>query len=473
MQSSIKHIFLVVGILFSLSVFSQDRVAAIEQKLKDLAKTTPQLNEKVEFSLNGSSIQELITGIATLHNLNVTIDPSVTGKIYNNFTNVPVTEVFLFLCKQYNLDIVFTGSIMYFTPVPVAPTEPKKVQAKQIKITYDSVSFHVSFDLQNDSLLLVGKEIARKTGKNIILSPELTGKTVNSFLQDLPLDKALENLAFANTLTIFSEDGGRTYMIEKLDKIPDNKDNPKQGNGSNPKNGQSSGISVKSDVPDRISLSVTNTPIADVLASITSKMNKSYFLFAELKGNISLSVENVTYDEFLSHLFNGTDFTYKKDSTIYMIGQRKVEGLRATRIYPFKYRTTDKVLDIIPAELKKDVELYIYHEQNSLIMSGSQPKINEIFALLLQLDKVVPVISIDVIIFDVTDTRTVATGIEAGIGTPPASANTVLSGIDLSLSANVINSIISGINGLGAFNLGNVGSQLLYKFKSSGNQRLS
>ena len=463
MRAYFRYICLFFGILYSVAAFSQDRIAVLEQKLKDLAKTTPQLNEKVEFSLNGSSIQELITGIATLHNLNVTIDPSVNGKIYNNFTNVPVTEVFVFLCKQYNLDIIFTGSIMYFTPVPLTPQEPKKVFTKQILIVYDSATSHVSFDLQNDSLFLVGKEIARKTGKNIILAPDLTGKTVNSFIQDLPLEKALENLAFANTLTIFSTDGGETYMIEKLDKQADS---PKQANAPSSKNGQSSGISVKSGDLDRISLNVLNTPISEVLASITSKMNKSYFLFSELKGNISLSVDNVTYDEFLNRLFNGTDYTYKKDSSIYMIGQRKIEGLRATRIYQFKYRTTDKVLDIIPSELKKDVELYIYHEQNSLIMSGSQPRINEIYALLLQLDKVVPVISIDVIIFDVTDTRTVATGIDAGLGTPPQSANTLLSGVDLSFNANLINSIISGLNGLGALNLGNVGPNFYINIKA-------
>ncbi|HXD93102.1 MAG TPA: secretin and TonB N-terminal domain-containing protein [Bacteroidia bacterium] len=466
MRTQTRYIILFFSIFFALNIFSQDRIEVLDQKLKDLSKTVPQLKEKVEFSLNGSSIQELLTGIATLHNLNVTVDPSVTGKIYNNFTNVPVSEVFIFLCKQYNLDIVFTGSIMYFTPIPTAPVEPKKVVVKQLQIRYDTAKSQISFDLQNDSLIMVCKEITRKTGKNIILSPELTSKTVNSFIQDLPLETALENLAFANTLTIFSTDGGKTYMIEKADKPIDKSTSPKQGNGTNPQTGQASGLTVKSDVTDRVSLSVLNTPIADVLASVTSKMNKSYFLFSELKGNISLNVENVTYDQFLTRLFNGTDFTYKKDSSIYLIGQRKIEGLRATKIYQFKYRTTDKIMDIIPAELKKDVEMYIYHEQNSLIMSGSQPRINEIYALLLQLDKVVPVISIDVIIFDVRDTRSVSTGIDAGIGTPPPSANTLLSGLDMSLSANVINNIISGINGFGALNLGNVGPNFYINIKA-------
>ncbi|HKC69662.1 MAG TPA: hypothetical protein VKG26_15600, partial [Bacteroidia bacterium] len=280
------YIFIFFSIFFALNIFSQDRIEVLDQKLKELSKTVPQLKEKVEFSLNGSSIQELLTGIATLHNLNVTVDPSVTGKIYNNFTNVPVSEVFIFLCKQYNLDIVFTGSIMYFTPVPQAPVEPKKVLAKQLQISYDVAKSQISFDLQNDSLLLVCKEITRKTGKNIILSPELTGKTVNSFIQDLPLETALENLAFANTLAVFTIDGGKTYMIEKADKPADKSNSPKQGNGANNQPGQTSGLTVKSDAPDKVSLNVVNTPIADVLASVTSKMNKSYFLFSELKGNI-------------------------------------------------------------------------------------------------------------------------------------------------------------------------------------------
>src|ERR1700733_2572601 len=58
---------------------------------------------------------------------------------------------------------------------------------------------------------------------------------------------------------------------------------------------------------------------------------------------------------------------------------------------------------------------------------------------------------------DVQNSKTLATGIEAGLGTKPqTTGGTVFPGVDLTLSSSSLNEIISGVNGLGIVNLGNV-----------------
>lgn len=451
----LKKIFLVFLILFSASVYAQqDRFTAIESKLKELAVTTPGLNEKVELSVNGVAIQEFIRAMATTNNLNVSVDAGLTSKVVNNFSNVTVSEVLLFLAKKYDLDIAFIGSIMSISQyVPKVVTS--KYVSKPLKITYDKLSDVLNLDLSNDSLALVSKEITRLSGKNVVFSPDLSGKMVSGYIQGMPFNSAMDKFAFSNDLKITAT-SDNFYLIEKIDQLAKNagKQNGLQNNN------QSQGINITTDGNKLITLDVKNGAIAEILASVSEKLDINYFLFTEPKGTTSLNIKNSTYDDFLNYLFNGTDYTYKKDSTgIYMIGDRNLEGIRVTKVIQLQYRTVEKMIDFIPAELKKGVEVKMFTDQNSLIVCGSEPRIVELEKFLRDVDRVVPVISIEVIIVDINNSHNVSTGIKAGLGdAPTTTGGDVLPGVNLNVGANSINTLIDGINGFGVVNLGHVTS---------------
>jgi type IV pilus assembly protein PilQ len=207
-----------------------------------------------------------------------------------------------------------------------------------------------------------------------------------------------------------------------------------------------------------ISIDAQNIPIIDLVNSASKALAKEYFLFNELKGNATLKINDATYDNFLKLLFNGTDFTFRKDDEIYLFGDRNLEGLRQSKIIVLKNRTIDKVLEFIPNELKKGVDIKSFPDLNGLIVSGSLPRINEIESFVRQIDFVVPLVHIEVIIADVRKSNTISAGISAGLGTKPADATQggLVPQIDLSLNATAINNLISGINGLGIINLGSV-----------------
>lgn len=457
---SFKYCILLMLVMFvSVANAQEDRFVAIENKLKELSKDTPGLNEKVELSVNGVAIQEFIQGLAITNNLNVSVDAGLTNKIVNNFSNVSVADVLLFLCKKYDLDMSFIGNIISITQHVNAVPPPPKYQAKQLKINYDKASNNLSFDLLNDSLALVAKEITKLSGKNLAFAPELSGKMVSGFIQNVPFNSAMDKMAFANDLKV-TPTNDNFYLIERSDVVADNPKGGKSTNsrgGSTNTNAQKEGMTLKADNGKLITIDAANTPISDILSAVSAQLKVAYFLFTEPKGSTSLNITDATYDEFLAYLFNGTDYTFKKDSNIYLIGSRSLEGIRSTKVISLKYRTVEKVIDYIPGELKKGIDIKPFNDQNSLIVCGSQPVIEELERFLRDIDRIVPVISIEVMIVDVNNSHTTASGIKAGLGTKPTpTSGEVFPSLDINLGAGALNSIISGINGFGVVNLGKV-----------------
>jgi type IV pilus assembly protein PilQ len=451
-------LFFVLFLFTTAAIAQNERFITIENKLKEIAAITPGLNEKVELSVNGVSIQEFIRGLALTNNLNVSIDANLTAKIYNNFSNVTVSDILLFLVKKYDLDVTFVGNIISFTqftaPPVVIPTV--KYVPKDIKISYDKAANLLSLDLNQDSLAMVAKEITRVSEKNVVFAPDLTGKIVNGYIQNMPFNSAMDKFAFANDLKITPAEDN-SYLIEKEDAAANNGQKQTAKGTTNKYGNNVQGIDLKSDATNRLTVEAINAPIADLLAAASKELKINYFLFTEPKGNTSLNIKDESYDEFLNHLFNGTEYSFKKEGEIYLIGERNVEGLRATKVISLKYRTVEKVIDFIPAELKKGVEIKAFNDQNSLIVCGSQPRIDEIQTFLRDIDRVVPVISIEVMIVDINNSHTVSAGIKAGLGQAPTkTGGDVFPSLNLNLGANSINSIIDGINGTGIVNLGKV-----------------
>jgi type IV pilus assembly protein PilQ len=463
-------VLLIFSICFTATTLAQDRFTVLEEKLNQAKTTMPGLDEKVQISVTAMSIQDFVQGIALNHSLNVTVDPNVDVKVTNTFKDITAEDIFLYLCKRYDLDITFIGPIMNISKY-VAPPVVKEVKAsvKKIKVSYDSTANLLSFDLNNDSLELVTREITRVSGKNIVYAPDIGAKVLNGYVQNVPFNSAMDKLAFANELKV-TLTADNFYMIEKNVKEKDPKNNNATGQGggnfanaNSPK--QVNGLNYKVE-NGAISLDAMNVPIGDIVNAISGLMGYNYFLFNELKGNATVSIKEATYEDFLAHLFNGTDYTFKKDGNIYLFGDRNLEGLRVSKLVTLKNRTVEKIMDFIPADLKKGVDLKVFEDLNGIILSGSQPRINEIEAFLRTVDLVVPNVYIEVIIVDVRKSNTFSAGVAAGLGTAPTPTTGTVIPFDFTLGAQSINNIITGINGIASVNLGQVTSNFYVKLKA-------
>ncbi len=463
--------YLVLVLLFAgYLVRAQDRFDLLDEKLNQLAKNYPGINEQVDLSMNGATIQEYIKTIGATNNINVNVDTSLDIKLSNNFNKVTAKEVFLFLCKRYDLDILFVGPIITFIKYnpPPPPVVEKKVILKKLDVKYEKTADLLSYDLSNDTLSEVAKQITKQSGKNIIFAPDLTNKLVSGFMQNASFNGALEKLAFANDMKV-SRTTDDFYIFEKRVIVvnqPNNQFNGQQDNtttanpfGSLTQQNTGPPKNSKIKITDGlISMDVQNMAIADIVSYISKELGKNYFLFSDLKGTASLKVDEAPYDEFLKMLFNGTEFTFKQEGTTYLFGDRNVEGLRQSKLITLKNRTVEKMIEFIPAELKKGIDMKIFEDLNGLIVSGSQPRINELETFLRQIDVVVPMVHIEVIIADVRKSNSLSAGITAGIGTKPSGATngTLTPDYNISLSTQSINNLLSGLSGYGIINLGAV-----------------
>ncbi len=450
-------IYLVLIILLNTAITvgqATDRLTEIKKGLNKIAVTDSGLYKTVDLSVNGVSIQEFVRGIAIANNVNIGIDPLINSTIVNNFSNVTVIDVLMYLCEKHDLDIKFYGNIISITKY----TAPEKViketvyKPKDLKIEYDKKEEKITFDLENDSITRVIKKITELTGKNVIISSELRDKKVNGYILKLPLENALEKLAYSNDFTVNKEKDGN-YQISKIDA------NTKSTTSNSNKSGlrgttssKESETEIKIENIDNISINALNAPISDIITEVSNSLKLNYFLFSEIKGNTTVNLNNVSYKNMLTYMLNGTDYTYKLDSNIYMIGERKLERLRETKVIQLQHRSIDKVLEVIPSELQKQVTIKEFPEINSLIVSGSSLLIDEISRFIIDIDKVVPVVLIEVMIVDVKEGYTITTGLTAGLGTAPATTGgSVYPSIDYTMNANSINNVLESLDGKTGF----------------------
>jgi type IV pilus assembly protein PilQ len=469
MRNHIHKIILLGGLLLFVGIFQvraqesqTDRLAKIENRLKALAVMVPGLNQKVQLSMSGASAQEFLRALAQANNLNINADAQLSFKVYYNFSNETALNVLLFVAKEYDLDINLVGSIMSITKVPtVKPIVPKK----EVRVTYTVQNDYLGFELNNDTLSVVAKKISQLSQKNVIVPVSLLSKTVTGFIAAAPFETALDKLAYANGLRL-SKTNDNIYVFQALgegEELYINSENAtsvrKNTKSANSGQGGGANLNISSKIVGgfkQLNVDAVNTPLIDLVKAASAEVNANYFLYSDLKGSITTRLTNITYDNFLSSLLQGTDYTFKREGGIYLIGERKLEGLRSHRIVQLQHRSLDTIQMMIPTEWKRGIEIKEFREQNTLLLSGSAPQVNEIANYIAQIDKVVPMVLIEVTLVDIRKGKTVKTGITAGVSDSVKTGGTILPGLDYTFGANSINSFLSRLGSNNSINLGRV-----------------
>lgn len=476
---SLRILYLTLLLLLVLSTKgiaqnAAESYARVEQRLGALAGTVPGLEKKVKLSVSGVSAQEFLRALAQSNDLNINVDPTLNFSIVNNFTGETARNVLLFLAKTYGLDIDVIGSIMTIKKLP----EPQPIQVeKEIKVQYNTSSDGLSYELQNDPLGNVAQKISSLSGKNLIVPTPLLQKTVTGFMAEAPFESALEKLAYVNGLK-YRKTNDNVYVFESLipgeelfindDRQtdvrfrPDNASNPANGaNGMNPGmgGGQPGNYALygktEAGKGKRFTIQASNTPISELIKRASEEANVNYFIYSQIDGNITTSVKDISFDQFLTSIFQGTPYTFRMDKGTYLIGNRRNEGLRDSKIVQLQHRSIDTIMMMIPMDWRKDVEIKEFKEQNMLLLSGSGPQIREIETYVKQLDKLVPMVLIEVTLLDIQKGNTLKTGIKMGVADSiPKTGGSLSDGF--TFGAGSVNRFLSQIGKNNSFNLGRV-----------------
>jgi type IV pilus assembly protein PilQ len=441
------------------------RVLRIEQQLTNMADSiSPGLRQTANLSVSNAPIQDFVRGLAETHSLNISIDPTLQDRISNNFTNAKVLDILLYLIREFNLDIRTTGSIITFYR-PVIVIEPVlPLPAKQLKLRYDTSTDLFTADLQGDSLSSFAKQATQLTKKNIVLAPGVRERLINGYIESMPLSAALDKVAYANNLKLIATKDN-AFVLQAADVQENAVANRSQQTNasqqytndfSQSKGKHNIGVQTIGDV-QYIDLDASDVPITELIKEVSAQLGINYVLFSEIQGNTTVNVKKISYPDFLNFLLQGTSHTYKVLEGIYTIGNRKLEGFRSTKLIRMQYRPVVKLDEVIPAELKVGVEIKLFPELNSIILSGGPPQIAEIAEFLKAIDQTVLNVLIEVIVVEVRKGHNVRTGVSAGLADSlVTTGGQIFPGLDFTLNAKSVNDVLSRINTKGLINLGRV-----------------
>lgn len=373
-----KKILFLLLFLACQAAFCQDtRIQQIKNNIEAISADELGLSEKVNINIKEASLSSFLLAVSEVHKVNISVAPSLGQiNIVNNFTDVTVGDLLIFLCKEYNLTIDFTGNILSIKPFE-KPIE--KPVAKKIEVSYDASNDLISFDLNQDKLYDAFKKIMNESGKNIVFAPGLENQLLTSYIKNMPFDAALNKLAYANNLTV-TKSRDNFYLFDQL-----------EGNYTTENNNDKNGIpAVRQNKPQRtrksnffftvtdaekkmLEVDFENTPISSIVYDIGHELGIDMFISSPLEtvGNSTFKAKNISFDDLLVKLFEsklegksgatattqsqysgdntggglGDSFTFMKNGSIYYFGTKNQLVVRNIKAIPLMHRSIELMGD--------------------------------------------------------------------------------------------------------------------------------
>lgn len=455
-----KIMFTGIALFFMNCIFAQQNITELDTRFREFAMQKKGINEIIKIDVSGLVLHDFINSIAQEHELNVSVDTDLNDMVVNNFFDVSVKDVFLFLVQKYDLEVTFMSNIITFKRRKEIKIIEKKLP-KVIDVSYNEQNDFLSVKLENDSLPNVAQAIIDKSGKNLILSPDVKSQRVSAYILNRPFDQVMDMLAKSNSLSVTKDENG-FYFIERNNQpvvsMAAEKNNAKN---KQPKmsNGMPGSFDVELNKSGFLSVKANVADAADLITEAADKLHVNYFFYNKPDNEkTTLVADNITFDELLQHIFKGKKYTYKKQENYYLIGEQAVEGLRATELIQLENRSIEAVLTSLPRVFSEKLEIKEFVELNGLIVSGAKTIVDELRLYIKQIDKVVPMVQIEVIIVQYNKAYDIQTGIKAGLD---SSVKAQTSGVlfpttDVNLNSTSVNSLVDAFNGLGFIKLGKV-----------------
>ncbi|GAA3774490.1 type II and III secretion system protein [Flavobacterium ginsengiterrae] len=363
-------------LIFQISFSQENRILQLKNNIESISADAPGLNEKVNVNIKEASLSSFLLAVSQIHKLNFSVAGNLNQiNIVNNFSNVTVGDLLIFLCKEYNLTIDFTGNILsikkYEKPVEIQKT-------KEIDVLYDYANDLLSLNLKDDKLYDVFRKIMDVSNKNLVFAPGLENQPLTAYIKSMPFDAALNKMAYANNLSV-TKSRDNFYIFDKL-----------EGNfvveGTGNQNGE-----IRQNRPQRprksnffftvvdvdkklLNVDFENTPISSIVYDIGHELDIDMFISSPLEnaGNGTVKAKNITFDELLVKLFetkadnnisqsnsqqnyNGGSvqsspsgnggYTFKKSGAVYYFGTKDQLVVRNIKSIPLMHRSIELLSD--------------------------------------------------------------------------------------------------------------------------------
>ncbi len=457
-------------------LLAQESYTTLSNRLNELAKSKPELQETVRVDLSGLTLYDFITTLAEEHKINVSVSTDLNEIVRSNFFDLNIKDVFLFLVKKYDLEVEIINNIIVFKKKPqevfIEPPKPPK----KIDVTYNELNDFLSVKLRNDSLPRVAKAITDVSGKNIVLSPDVKTDLISAYILNRPFDQVLDLMAKSNNLSFVKDEDNNYYFQRGTGNTIESSsvNNKRNLNFSQNNNQTNTGFQIQKNKNGFLDVIAYNANVASVIKEAARELNVNYFMYDSPENiQATLEAKGLTFDMLLTHLFKGEKFTYKNIDNLYLIGEHQTQGLRYTELIQLENRTIETVLNTLPKAVVQDVDIKEFSELNGFVVSGSKINIKEFKDYIREIDRVVPVIQIEVIIVQYQKSYEIQTGIQAGIDNKErTTSGQLFPSTNMNLNSSSVNNLIDAFNGLGIVNLGKVTQQFYLNLQALENNSL-
>jgi len=429
-----KKIKIFIFILFSLPVLTLGQ----ETSARTLDQTIKQLDFK------DTDIKDVVRSIATKYGINIFIENKINKRITLHLENVTVESMINFLAEENGLILQRTGNIYKL----ISPSPPPKME-KPINLSIKNGK--ISADLQNDDLDKVVRAIIRSSSYNILIARGTSGY-VSGVLNRIDFEEGFTELLRSNGFIL--KKNNNIFIIEK---------DFSSGLNSN-KKGRHSSFFLNIGPDSLLSFDLQNVPIKQVIEEAASKVGENIFIYGNVEGSISARTDRVTFHKLLELLFQGTEYTYRLNNNITLIGSIKDKGMASSKLIMLSYIKADKLIDLLPGSLTAQTELKPIIEQNGIMVIGSKSTILDIEEYIRAIDRPSPQILIETLVLDINNTkaREISINAQRGRNTNSPQDSTglnltslLLPGLDMILNADYLN---KQLNGLGkVFGITNIG----------------
>ena len=426
-----------------------ERIAQVRARLDTLILRDTTYLSEVDLSVGQVSLSELLRSVAQVGGVNLSVQDGANLLVSCNFSRARIADLILFLCEQYGLDIRVVGNIVSIFPYQ-APIAPPPVPS----IVYNRADSTLSYDLIAVPLREVARRLTDSSGVNLIVPQTLYDRPISGYVSSMPFSEALSVLAEINKLEVAPVKGNGAWMF--AEPIPVGGGQPSTVQNY-VRRRQFAPAQLAIDSMGRITAMIDRGNIYDIILDVCEQLKLDYFFITPVNARTCIYLKNTDVKTLFDLLLTGTAYTYYEEGGVYMFGEAKREGIFSTRIIPMRYRTVDKLIDVIPENLKKGVQIAAFGDLNSMIASGDQRHVARVEQFLHEIDKTVPLITIEVMIVDASKDVILEAGLGLGVGTSPTQTSGTLSpGIDMTLGSGAVNNLVDKVNGLGIIRLGKV-----------------
>lgn len=341
----------------------ENRIQQIKNNIEAISTSEPGLSEKININIKEASLASFLIAIAEVHKLNISVAPNLAQiTIVNNFTDVNVGDLLVFLAKEYNLSIEFSGTILAIKSYE-KPTE--REIPKTIDVSYSNDL--LSLNLKEDKLYDVFKRITEVSNKNLVFTPGLENNLLTSFIINMPFDAALDKLALASNLNV-TKSKDNFYIFESYD-LGSTTDN---GMGKTKTNKNRKGnffFNILDADKKLLEVDFENMPIANVIFDIGNALDIDLFVSSPMNniGIATVKSKSITFDQLLNKLFeikqetkptpnnqpnqfNATEnnistttegYSYRKNGNMYFFGAKNQLVVRNIKTIPLMHRSID------------------------------------------------------------------------------------------------------------------------------------